>query len=87
MIVYDIHVLSYIAGPTIITSCNIDLSCEGADIPLTSTGAAAQVRECCMDTAGLSYSLLGQCFDCNGEYCVHVWHFIVVLAYEKDTSV
>ncbi len=55
------------AGPAAISSCNAELSCGGATIPLTSTGAAAQVRECCVNTVGLSYNLLGQCIDCVGE--------------------
>ncbi len=54
-------------GPTSITGCFAGNQCGGDTIPLTSTeSAAAQVRECCVSTAGLSYNLLGQCIDCVG---------------------
>lgn len=58
---------NYNVGPAVIDSCNTAFSCGGATISLISTGTTAQIRECCVETAGLSYSILGQCTDCVGK--------------------
>ncbi len=56
-------------GPLMIDACYVNHECGGEKISLTSNeSAVAQVRECCIDTPALSYTLLGQCINCVGKY-------------------
>ncbi|XP_064387685.1 adhesion G-protein coupled receptor G6-like [Halichondria panicea] len=51
--------------PRSITGCYSEVECNGDIISVSLIeSATAQVRECCLSTAGLSYNLLGQCIDC-----------------------
>ena len=71
------NLLAYV-GPTTIAGCYAGNECSEAIIPLTSTGsAAAQVRECCLNTAGLSYNLLGECIKCVSEFTLSDSHVIL----------
>ena len=50
-------------------SCFTRSDCTGATVPLTSTGFAAQSRECCLSDNGQSYDVFGQCTVCIGKCC------------------
>ena len=58
----------YLPGPSSVGGCYTELDCAGVTVPLSSIGAAAQVRECCLSEKGQSYDLLGQCGNCIGIY-------------------
>ena len=59
----------YLPGPSGIDSCFTGSDCTGDTVRLTSTGLAAQIRECCLSDNGQSYNAFDQCTVCIGECC------------------
>ena len=69
----------YLQGPSNIAGCYTELDCTGDTVPLSSTGAAAQARECCLGENGQSYDLLGQCANCIGIMSLYLYNTCLIV--------